>query len=88
MIISNKNKVGVQAQFDSGSFMHFSVVSTKNPESYCTNDNNIQSVENLTFEDFTALEIMIGQAVSNFLDMKHREKEIEEAESTASEMIG
>ena len=76
MIISNKNKIGVSAEFDSGTFMNFSVVSTKNPLSYCGTDCNIQSVENLTFEDFTALEIMIGQAVSNFLDMKHREIEL------------
>ena len=34
-------------------------------------NNNIQEVEKLTFEDFRALEIMIGQAVSDFLDIKH-----------------
>jgi len=73
MIISNKNKLGVTAEFDSGTFMYFSVVSVKNPQSYNSSDCNIQAVENLTFEDFTALEIMIGQTVSDFLDMKHRE---------------
>ena len=73
MIVSNKNKIGVSAEFDSGTFMHFGVVSVKNPHSYNNSDRNIQDVEKLTFEDFTALEIMIGQAVSDFLDMKHRE---------------
>lgn len=46
----------------------------KNPSSDNSSDNNIQSVENLTFEDFTALEIMISQSITNFLDMKYREK--------------
>lgn len=78
MIISNKNNVGVSAEFDSGTFMHFSVVSTKHPRSFSLADSNIQSVENLSFEDFTLLEIMIGQTVSYFLDMKKREKVLTE----------
>lgn len=80
MIISNKNHVGVTAHFDSGTFQGFGVVSTKYPNSYSTNDTNIQSVESLSFEDFTALEIMISQTVSDFLDMKHRELEHRELE--------
>ena len=78
MIISNKNFVGVSANFDSGTFMStFTVQSTKN-KGYSSSDYNLQVVERLTFEDFTALEIMIGQAVSDFLDMKHRELGLKE----------
>lgn len=74
-MITNKNNIDVRAAFDSGQFLHFTVTSTKNNGSYVPADYQIQKVENLTFEDFTALEIVIGQAVSNFLDMKHRELE-------------
>ena len=73
MMTFEKNKIGVSASFDSGTFMCFNVVSTKHPGKYSSCDTNIQDVERLTFEDFTALEIMIGSAVSDFLDMKHRE---------------
>lgn len=70
---TNKNDLEVNAEFDSGVFLNFSVFSTKNQGTYNPADYNLQKVEKLTFEDFTALEIVIGQAVSNFLDMKHRE---------------
>ena len=78
MIISNKNHIGVTANFDSGTFLNFSVISTKNPGKYSDCDSNIQAVERLTFNDFTALEIMISQTVGDFLDMKHRELSLEE----------
>jgi len=74
-MVTNKNCIDVRAEFDSGQFLHFLVTSTKNNSSYIPYEYKIQNVEKLTFEDFTALEIVIGQAVSNFLDMKHRETE-------------
>ncbi len=75
MIKLNKNNLLVTADFDTGTFTgSFSVVSTKYFDGYDNSDNNIQDVEKLTFEDFNTLEIMIGQAVSDFLDMKHREQ--------------
>lgn len=61
---SNIHKIDVNAEFKSGKFMGFFQVT-----------KDIQTKENLTFEDFTALEIYIGSAIDNFLDMKHREKE-------------
>ena len=73
MITSNKNNIGVSAEFDSGKFMHFDIISTKNPSSYCMTDTNLKEVENLSFTDFHGLEIMIFDSVYRFLEMKHRE---------------
>jgi len=67
-MVTNKNCIDVRAEFDSGQFLHFLVTSTKNNSSYIPYEYKIQNVEKLTFEDFTALEIVIGQAVSNFLE--------------------
>lgn len=73
MIISNKNDIAVSAEFDTGIFMHFNIMSTKNKNTILESHTDIQDIEQLTFEDFTALEIMIAETVSRFLDMKHRE---------------
>ena len=84
MIVSNKHNIGVCANFDSGTFLNFSVFKA-NFKSYNKNDTNIQATESLTFEDFTALEIMIASTVSKFLDMKQREKEAIEREEEIDE---
>lgn len=75
MVVLGENKIGVSAQFDSGRFMNFSVFSCKNPTSYNSMDSNIQSVENLSFEEFTALEAIIANSVDNFIKMKNKQHE-------------
>jgi len=68
------NKIAVSAEFDSGTFMGtFNVTSTKN-SGYSDCDINIQTVESLTHDDFKILEIMIGSAVSKYLDAKNENK--------------
>jgi len=74
MTVLGEHKVGVSAIFDDGIFDYFKVVSKKNLFIHDNSENNIQEKENLTYEDFIALEIMIAQTINNFLDMKYREK--------------
>lgn len=61
--------VAVAASFDSGTFKGFSVTAN-NPTSYNDNDTNIQAVYNLSYEDFTTLEILIASTVGNYLKGK------------------
>jgi len=74
MTVLGEHKVGVSAIFDDGIFDYFKVVSKKNLFIHDNSENNIQEKEDLTYEDFIALEIMIAQTINNFLDMKYREK--------------
>ena len=57
----------VSAAFDSGTFMHFGVTAPLKENQYT---NSIQGEYNLSFEDFTVLEILIAQTVSEYLKGK------------------
>lgn len=65
----SSEEITVSARFDTGSFMFFGVV-YNNPHSYNENNVNIQSVYNLSFEDFTALEILICSVVTKYVKEK------------------
>ena len=68
-MITAKNCV-VSASFDSGTFSGCFAVSANEPTSYCATRTNIQSVYNLSFDDFTALEILIAHTVNDYLERK------------------
>ena len=63
------NKVAVSANFDSGTFLGFSVA-TSRTDTYNSNETNIQSAYNLSFEDFQALEVLIALATDNYIKDK------------------
>jgi hypothetical protein len=61
------NYCNVQAIFDTGTFMYFGVSTPLKEHQYTC---NIQDEYNLSFEDFTALEIMIASVVDRYI--KHK----------------
>jgi len=67
MIITKNINVG--ANFDTGDFMgSFSIC--KNSDSYNSDDNCIQKMYGLSFEDFRELEVVLALTVENYLDKK------------------
>jgi hypothetical protein len=58
----------VSAQFDSGTFMYFGVTVPLKEEQYTS---SIQTEYNLSYGDFTALEILIAGTVSDYLKRKN-----------------
>jgi len=59
----------VSANFDSGTFINFGVSAPLNEHQYT---NSIQDEYNLSFEDFTVLEIMIASTVDKYITMKEK----------------
>ena len=57
----------ISACFDSSIFMYFAVTAPLKEHQY---ENNIQNEYNLTFEDFTCLEIMIATTVDKYIKNK------------------
>ena len=60
------SKIVISATYDTGHFMHFSIVNA-NPKSFCDSQNNIQSAYNLNDKDFLALELIIGNEVNKYI---------------------
>ena len=61
------NYCNVSATFDSGTFQFFGISAPLREHQYC---NSIQDEYNLSFEDFTRLEILIAGVVDNYLEYK------------------
>jgi hypothetical protein len=68
-IMITANHCNVQACFDTGTFQYFSVTAPLKKHQY---QNSIQDEYNLSYEDFTALEILIAGVVDKYLKEKEK----------------
>jgi len=66
-MISNE-VCSVSAEFDTGSFMYFSVSGPTDDKGYGT---NIQDKYNLSFEDFFVLEYLMNKTITEYLEKKN-----------------
>jgi len=66
------NNLIVDSEFDSGRFTSKFNVAIKG-KGYEDNNTNIQEIYNLTFEDFTNLEFLLGVTIKEFLNAKSKE---------------
>ena len=74
MSIITGKRVAVSAHFDSGTFLHFNV-SNSQTKGYSDHETNIQTTYNLSFDDFTALSIMIESVINQYLTLKEHDNE-------------
>ena len=67
------NNLIVNSEFDNGRFMSKFNVAIKG-KGYEDNNTNIQEIYNLTFEDFTNLEFLLGVTIKEFLNAKSKDE--------------